>query len=276
MTDTILRAPERVRFPLKFRSLRVAEVIELTPNMRRIVLEGPQLEGFRSEGFDDHVKVFPPIHGEAQTLPEVDAEGSPLWGDRIPVCRDYTPRAYEADSGRLALDFATGHGGPVTEWAIAAKVGDTLGLGGPRGSFLVPTDHPCQLLIGDETGLPAILNRLERLEPGTEAVAVIEVEGPQEEQVAHSKARVDYVWLHRQGRPKGQAETLIAAAVKAVKGLDPDKTMVWGAAEARVARALRPALLEAQPQLNRRLMRIFAYWRLDSDDLTFEIEGGEG
>ena len=43
MSDT-LRTPRRLRHELKFRTLRVAEVQDLTPTLRRIVLEGADLD----------------------------------------------------------------------------------------------------------------------------------------------------------------------------------------------------------------------------------------
>ena len=51
----LLRIPRRVRHELKFRTLTVASVQDLTPAYRRIVLEGTDLDGFVSLGFDDQV-----------------------------------------------------------------------------------------------------------------------------------------------------------------------------------------------------------------------------
>ena len=70
--------------------------------------------------------------------------------------RDYTPRRHDAEAGTLEIDFALHEAGPATQWAEQAKVGDLLGVGGPRGSFIVPTDFDWHLLIGDDTALPAI------------------------------------------------------------------------------------------------------------------------
>ena len=68
-----------VRHPLVFRRVQVREVIDLTPGMRRIVVGGPELEGFHSGAPDDHIKVFfrnpegdyvTPVAGPADNSPE--------------------------------------------------------------------------------------------------------------------------------------------------------------------------------------------------------------
>ena len=74
----LLRIPRRVRHELKFRTLAVASIEDLTPTYRRIVLEGADLDGFVSLGFDDHVKIFPVAEGQAPVLPTLGPDGSPL------------------------------------------------------------------------------------------------------------------------------------------------------------------------------------------------------
>ncbi len=50
----------RVMHEIKRRKLKVLRVTQLTPLMRRITLQGPELSGFISLGTDDHVKLFFP------------------------------------------------------------------------------------------------------------------------------------------------------------------------------------------------------------------------
>lgn len=208
--------PSRHRHPLRFRRLTVARVEVLSEQMRRIVLTGPELEGFISLGFDDHIKLFPPVEGQVQVWPEVTSEGV-VWPEPKPIMRDYTPRAYDAVAGSLTVDFAVGHGGPATEWAHRAVVGDELGIAGPRGSMVVPTQFPQHLLIGDEAALPAIARRLEELPAGVQAAAVIEAEDEAGELNLTSQAGLDLHWVHRRGGPRGEARALTQKA-QAVAG----------------------------------------------------------
>lgn len=143
-------APEirRVRHNLVRRRLEVRAVERLTPHMIRITLGGPELAGFTSPSPDDHIKIFVPGPDDA------------------PTRRDYTPRRYDPQNGTLLLDFVNHHGGPAAAWARAAKLGDRLEIGGPRGSQIIsgPIDH--WLLIGDETALPGSDDGLRRFLPG--------------------------------------------------------------------------------------------------------------
>lgn len=260
MTETHLRLPRRVRHELKFRRARVEAVEQLTPALKRIVLTGEELQGFFSPGFDDHVKIFPTPHGQALVLPTLGPDG-PVFAEPKPVARDYTPRAFDAANRRLTLDFAVGHGGPATAWAEDAQVGDELGLGGPRGSFLIPTSFAQHLLVGDEAAIPAIARRLEELPKGARAVACIEVNDAEGELALSSQANVEIVWVHRNGGPRGRPEALTAAAVEAAGRIDPTDAYVWVACESSVARAMRGALLAARA-FNPKWMKVAGYWRL--------------
>lgn len=46
---------------------------------------------------------------------------------------------------------------------MEAREGDTLTIGGPRGSLVVPEDYACQVYVCDESGMPALRRRLESL-----------------------------------------------------------------------------------------------------------------
>ena len=260
MSETHLRQPRRIRHELKFRRARVESVEQLTPVLKRIVLSGEELEGFFSPGFDDHVKVFPTPRGQPLVLPTVGPDG-PVFAEPRPVARDYTPRAFDAASRRLTIDFAVGHGGPATAWAEDAQVGDELGLGGPRGSFLIPTSFAEHLLVGDEAAIPAIARRLEELPAGARVIACIEVADAAGELPLSSAANVEIVWVHRNGGPRGRAEALTAAAVEAAGRIDPSDAYVWVACESSAARSMRAALLAARP-FNPKWMKVAGYWRL--------------
>jgi len=250
---------QRVRHDLRFRTLTVAAVEDLTPSLRRVVLEGPELDGFVSLGFDDHVKIFPAAEGEAAVLPTLGPDG-PIFPEPRPAMRDYTPRAFDPTTNRLTLDFVTGHGGPATEWAMAARPGATLGVGGPRGSFVVPTDYADHVLIGDETALPAIARRLEELPPQARAHAVVEVGTFADRIALDSPARATVTWAMRDGAPRGESQTLLKAAETALAGVDPTDAYVWIAAEATAAKALRARALALG--FSPKAMKAAGYWRL--------------
>ena len=250
----------RVRHEPRRRLLTVRKVERLTPNMARVTLAG-DLTGFTSSAYDDHVKVFFPLPGQsAPTIPEqgpngpVHAEGV----ERSPS-RDYTPRRYDAARNELVIDFALHDAGPATDWATRAAPGQQLGVGGPRGSFVVPDDFDWYLFIGDETALPAIGRRLEELRAGTQAIVVAAVTGPEEEQAFESRADVKTIWVHR---PLSQAEDP-APLLDAVRALTLPKTgdgYAWAAGKSQTAKLLRRHLIDERG-LDKAWVKAAGYWK---------------
>lgn len=209
----------RHRHEIKRRVLTVREKSHVTPGMIRVLFNGPDLDSFVSLSPDDHVKLAVPANGgEAEK-------------------RDYTPRHFSPVDRTLAIDFAVHDAGPATQWAIEAKPGDTLEIGGPRGSAVVPHDFDWWLLIGDETALPAIGRRIEELPSGTRVTSVVAVTGPAEHQAFKTTADHEAKWAYR---PLDRSDDP-AAILAALEGVTLPKGdgFVWVAAEASVARAVR-------------------------------------
>jgi NADPH-dependent ferric siderophore reductase len=254
------RLGRRVRHELRRRMLEVRRVSRITPRMLRVTLAGPDLEGFTSASFDDHVKLFFPSPGEAEpTLPEPGPNG-PVFpeGAPRPAARDYTPRRHDAARGELEIDFALHEAGPATEWAKQAMPGQKLGVGGPRGSFILPDDLDWYLLVADETGLPAISRRLEELPATARITAVIEVANASERQELPSRPEIELVWLERNGAAPGEPDRLVAA-VEALT-LPDGRGHAWVACESDVARHLRRILLDRHG-LPKERVKAAGYWR---------------
>ncbi len=254
-----VRVVERVRHELKFRVLRAVEVEDLTPTLRRIVLEGDGLQDFVSLGFDDHIKLFPPQADGEVILPSQGPDGL-VFADPRPPARDYTPRRYEPDSNRLTIDFVLGHGGPATDWAVNVALGNLVGVGGPRGSRVVSREYAVHILIGDETALPAIARRLEELPEGVRAIVVVEVDDAESCVPLETRARLDLTWAQRAGRRRGDPQVLIQAVEGLSNKIGTSDVYVWAAAEAEVARQLRASLVDQG--FESAAMRVSGYWTL--------------
>ncbi|MDQ8027973.1 MAG: siderophore-interacting protein [Brevundimonas sp.] len=256
MTDA-LRIARRVRHPLKFRLLEVVEVSDLTPSLKRVVLTG-DLKDFVSLGFDDHVKIFPPREGEPLVLPTVGPDG-PVFPEPRPVARDYTPRQWDTAARTLTIDFAVGHGGPATDWVMTAKPGSQLGVGGPRGSFIVPTAFAHHVLIGDETAIPAIMRRLEELPGGVTATVVVEIEDAASAPAFVSAADLTVIRVCRNGGSRGRVEGLHSAVETALQEVPREDAYVWIAGESQVARSLRGLVVALG--FDPKAMKAAGYWR---------------
>ena len=257
------RLPRRVRHELRFRRLEVQSVQRVTPHLVRITLGGNDLEGFTSPGFDDHCKLFFPDPATGVLVVPTPGPEGPIWptGVAKPAMRDFTPRAFDGEARLLTIDFALHEAGPATQWAERAKPGDTLGVGGPRGSFIIPTAFDWHLLIGDDTALPAISRRLAELPAGARAVVLAEVDSPQDQIALPTAATLDLHWVHRHGAEAGSSQGLLEALAGA--RLPMGDYHAWVACETTLAKALR-ARLVAHHGANPKWTKASGYWRRGS------------
>jgi len=260
ISETKERVARRVRHEAKRRLVQVREVSHLTPKMLRIVVGGDELAGFVSAAHDDHVKLFFPPPGEEKPVFPEQTPNGPVYpeGAPRPAARDYTPRRYDAGANTLTLDFVLHGDGPAAAWAAQARPGHFLGVGGPRGSFIVPDDFDWYLLAGDETALPAIGRRLEELPASARAIVVAEVADAGEEQQFDGRARLETHWLHR-GGAEASDESLLQKAIAELP-LPSGEGYAWVAAEAATAKALRAHLVEERG-LSKERVKAAAYWK---------------
>ena len=243
--DPEFRTPRRVRHQPRRRQLTVQRADKIAAQMVRITLTG-DLEGFTSLGFDDHVKLFFPPPGRT-TADDADM-----------LSRDYTPRRYDPAANTLDIEFALHDAGPATQWAEQAQPGQSLRIGGPRGSFIIPTEFDWHLLIGDDTALPAIARRLEELPAGTRVVVLAEVDGPADQVALKNAAGISVTWAHRNGAAPGTTDVLAKALAAA--SLPRGDYYAWVACESLTAKALR-AQLVTQHGANPKWTRAAGYWR---------------
>jgi NADPH-dependent ferric siderophore reductase len=239
----------RVRHETRRRQLSLAAIEPLTPQMLRLRFTSPDLHDFVSAGYDDHVKLFFPN------------------GDGKPAMRDFTPRIFDTERGTLVIDFALHEAGPATQWAAAARVGDTLECGGPRGSTVVPDDFDWYLLIGDETALPAIGRRIEELRAGV-PVASFVVSAGGEPQSFPTRAAWTPRWIAR-GASSDDAALLRTAL--ADYDMPKGEGHVWIAAEASVARQLRSYIADERRQ-PREWIKAAGYWKRGQTEVHEKIE----
>ncbi|MCM2551262.1 siderophore-interacting protein [Burkholderia glumae] len=256
------RAVTRVRHPLKRRVLTVRRITPVTPHLLRVTLGGGDLDDFVSASFDDHVKVFFPAPGEAApALPELGPNGLLLPdGAPKPIMRDFTPRRYDRAARELDLEFVLHHPGPASQWAARAEVGQTLAIGGPRGSFVVPTDFDWHLLIGDDSALPAIARRLAELPAGTRAAVVIEVADESAKLDFDTAADLDAIWRYRSDPAAAAGDGAQLVAALRDLPLPAGDGYVWAAGEAAAMRAVRRHLCEARG-VHKSRIRASAYWK---------------
>jgi NADPH-dependent ferric siderophore reductase len=237
----------RVRHELKRRELKVARVERIATQMLRIVLQGPDLQGFTSLGFDDHVKLFCPPSASGISPAEPSSSEA----------RDFTPRRFDAAIGELWIDFFLHEAGPATTWASRATAGDAMVVGGPKGSAVIAFEGiDLHVLIGDETAFPAINRRLEELPPDTRALVVAEVDAQSSWPQFESRAALEVVWASR--GPIDNGEGLI----ERLRTIDfpSERCFVWVALESHAARSVRRYLRDERG-IGKDWIKAAAYWK---------------
>ena len=151
--------------------------------------------------------------------------------------RDYTPRRFDRAARTLTLDFAVHEAGPATLWALQARPGEKVTVGGAEGldgSVGRPSAAGCWW--ATRTALPAIGRHIEEAAAGVSLTSVVAVPGPQEQQTFETRADLTARWAHRSAAAADDPGSLLAQLVTVE--LTPE-TFVWIAAEATVARAVR-------------------------------------
>jgi NADPH-dependent ferric siderophore reductase len=229
--------------------------------MVRVTLTHPDFANFASDAHDDHVKLFFAPPGQSLAMPSrgpnglVFPEGAPR-----PEGRDYTPRAFSRAAREVVIDFVLHGDGPASNWAAAARPGDTVGVGGPRASFVVRGDFDWYLLCGDETALPAIGRRIEELPETARILAFIAVADLAERQVFANRPNLDIAWLCRDVPG-------MTGLVEAVKGaaLPPGEGYAFIAGEASDSAALRAHCVETLG-MDAERVKAAGYWRRGEAD----------
>jgi len=243
------KLPNRLKNELKFRELIVKEKQRVAGCFDRIVFTSEQLSGFNSQGFDDHIKLFFPAESGEVQLPQITDEGI-VWGDGPrPQARDYTPLAFNADSNELTIDFYIHDAGVASAWAEGAMPGDTLMIGGPRGSLVYPTDYAFQLYVCDETGLPAVRRRLLTLPENVTVQVLVNSHHSEVHQYLSDFTHVALEYLD---------ETALAERLKALS-IPAEDYFVWITGEGEAVKRMSDELKTSR-NLDSDYVRAVAYW----------------
>ncbi|MGN9839801.1 siderophore-interacting protein [Nonomuraea sp. H19] len=236
----------------------------LSPHMVRVVIGGDGLADFATYGLTDHyVKIVFLVEGADYPQPfSVKACRETMPRELWPRLRTYTVRAWDPDTRELTIDFVVhGDEGLAGPWAERAVPGDVVYLLGPGGGYAPDPAADWHLMVGDESALPAIAASLEALPEGVLAHVLVEVDGPEEEQKLGTAADARVTWLHRGGRPVGEA------LVDAVRGLEfPDGAVhAFVHGEAGFVKQLRRHL-RIDRGIGLDQLSISGYWRAGVDD----------
>ncbi|MEV2275280.1 siderophore-interacting protein [Nocardiopsis sp. NPDC049922] len=285
--------PLRVH-PIVLRRATVTRVVDVTPNTRRLTLTGDDLtagemgEGhprppFRSDGFDDHVKiVVPPDDGTAPHI-GTQQETRFAWNPEVLTrTRDYTVRGWDPEANTFDVDVVRHDHGLASAWAYRARPGDELHFAGPKSCALRNDEADWHLLVGDETALPAIGRWLEEAPEGTRGHVIVEVPTAADIQEIPTAADVEIEWLVRGDVPAGTSTRMLEAVLRLT--LPEGRVYAWVGGEAMTVAPIRRHLRK-DVGLPKEDTEVVGYWRRpeaqaapsgdDAESLVPAAEDGE-
>ncbi|MCA1216995.1 siderophore-interacting protein [Streptomyces sp. 8L] len=250
-------------------TLEVLRAERLSPSFVRVTLGGAELGRFRPSGPDQAFRMFFRRQGQRRlTMPTFANEAwmaqlimQPV--SRRPWVRMYTVRAIRPQLGELDVEIALHEGehgpSPATAWALSAAPGDPVGVFDEGYTFRPAPTARRQLLVGDESALPAVLAVLDHASPDLRADVFLEV--PTEADIRpgiHRPEGAVVHWLPRDDpalRPG-------ARALEAVRGAElpapPD--YAWVAGESALATGVRRHLVNDR-RLPKSAITFTGYWR---------------
>jgi NADPH-dependent ferric siderophore reductase len=240
--------------PFRFFEVEVLRIDRISPNFVRVTFTGDDLDRFADNGFDQRIKLIPPLAGSGFEHMPAGPDWYTQWRElpdeqRNPI-RTYTVRGVRADRREVDVDMVLhGVSGPASRWAVGAVPGSRALLMGPNGDFTgvsggidfhPPVNTRRILLGGDETAVPAIASILERLPADAVGEAVLEVPEAADRLEITAPAGFRVTWLSRDGAAHGTglvpaieeaAQRLLGDCTKAattdLEDVDVDNDMLW-------------------------------------------------
>lgn len=223
MTQTVVPTATS---PFRFFPVEVARTVRLSPNFVRVTFTGDDLDRFADNGWDQRIKLIPPLAGSGHRHLPTGPDWYTRWRclpdeQRNPI-RTYTVRNVRAAQREIDVDMVL-HGvtGPASRWAVSAGPGSRMCIMGPNADFAgapggidfrPPATTRRILLVGDETAVPAIASILSRLPYDAVGHALLEVPEFGDQLALTKPAGFTVTWLPRDGAGHG---TKLIPAVRA-------------------------------------------------------------
>ncbi len=251
-----MASPIRVRRkPPSFRRVTVVGRKAVTPNLVRVTLGGPELDGLDPGLPAASVRLLLPHHNEL-VVPTWTGNEFLLPDGTRPALRTITPRRWDAYRMELTVEIVLHGDGPLSTWAAAADTGDVAAVSGTGRGYTIDDSVTQYVIAGDESALPGISVLLEALPSSARVTVLTEVTLPDARLGLPAHPGAVVTW---HDRPAGTApgDTLVAA----VHAADVDRdTRIWAAGEAAAMQQIRTHLFDERG-LPRSHCTVRGYWK---------------
>ncbi|WP_020636568.1 siderophore-interacting protein [Amycolatopsis alba] len=245
-------------------TLEVRKRVLLSPSFASVTLGGPALKDLIVAGADQTVRLFFPREGQqGLRMPTFSNE---TWMAEVmmlpksvrPWVRTLTIRRARPADDEIDIEFALHGNSPMSDWARGAGPGDPAGIFDMGTTYRPPDDVGGQLIVADESALPAALAILDDAPESLAAEVFLEVPTVADIRRYETSDGVRIHWLSRddQGRRPG---TLALETVRQAE-LPPGRFYTWVAGESRLATTLRRHLVSERGAAKADIS-FAGYWR---------------
>ncbi|MGW3288869.1 siderophore-interacting protein [Streptomyces sp. NPDC001002] len=237
----------------------------LTPGFASVTLGGPALRDLVVAGGDQAVRLFFPREG--QTALRMPTVSNDAWIAQLlllpksvrPWVRNLTIRRVRPADDEIDIEFALHGDSPMASWARRAEPGDPAGIFDVGTMYRLPEHAEGQLLVGDETALPAILSILDGTPPSLPTDVYLEVATAADIRSLDVPAGVRVHWFSRDDEELRPGTSTLDALRDA--SLPSGRFYTWVAGESRLATTVRRHLVNDRG-VPKRDISFFGYWRL--------------
>ncbi|QWF78187.1 siderophore-interacting protein [Amycolatopsis sp. CA-230715] len=246
-------------------SARVVRTERTSEHFVTITIGGEDLADFAPMGADQWFRFFFPREGQRELrLPTSSSElGWMAQTMRMgqatrPWVRNYTVRAFRRDALELDIEFvAHGDASPGSAFATRAEPGDDVGLLDEGISYL-PPEGSRQLLVADESALPAALAILDGAPADLVAKVLLEVPSSADIRKVDAPDGVEIRWLPRDGDDRYPGR--LALETLATEELPASPYYAWIAGESGLATGAR-RFLNRERGVPKSDIAFLGYWR---------------
>lgn len=232
--------------------LTVVRKQQISPNMQRITLTGPEVAQLPTDCAGHYLKLLFNPHGGTNI--------SQLSEDQRPVFRTYTVRSIEPEKQQISIDFmrhevtipSIEKGGFAAHWAINCKLGESISIGGPNSMQDVNMNADSVIIVADMTALPAAIAKIEALDKSATGDAFLLILQAQDKQTIDTPLGLNIHWVI-----ENQSEQLVNKVQQ--KPWPNGSVSVWCACEFSDMRAIREYI--GQQQVPRTHCYFSSYWK---------------
>jgi NADPH-dependent ferric siderophore reductase len=230
------------------KELTVTSAFNLTPNMRRITLQGTALSSFPKDAEGAYIKLL----------------FSQL-GNIKPTLRTYTIAQQRYELNEIDVDFMLHNNsldhGIAASWSRSVQVGEEISIAGPGSANFINSEAEYFFLAGDMTALPALAANLKRLPQNARGQVFIEILSEADQQNLIKPENIEIHWIVNNN--PGADESPLFHIIKQAElpnVLPHGKLAAWVACEFKTMKKIRQ-YLKFELGVEKSHLYVSSYWK---------------